>query len=485
MKLMLFGEDLILTPGVPWSGSLQGLANTAKVTLAADARSVDIAVSGPLSAGRVDFASIFTCREENGRISLTGVATGAPNTAHSVSVTMRGATALLNKPVLLVQSKADGGSGILFLEELKQLARALYRFFDLSAFYTASWMDPQEWALLAVGFDATKAIIRPVSDGKREARIRDELSGRPPHTIAWEQGLRLIEAGCTASAVRFILMPEAGYLSVGADALSQWDAAAPHNGILFQHTLVNGWLELCMGETVDLAWVGSGGSEPAMAVHAYSDENGHPPIMVAQRFPLNSRHGTRQDWTVAPNGCGWALPSLVVTGARIEGRLQSADPARIDYRRPAGRRWLQPDGSVITTQSGPRELHGLAKGVWLSHRSGVTNTVKCVLIMEPVEDDAKHRLYVLQHLELTAMDWNLKALLEEREATGGGDFSGAMVARQRTPGERRHHPACHQRSTHLRQFRRGGRHPGACCGGLAGQARPRCGRRVQHTPDRH
>lgn len=435
MKLMLFGEDLSLTPGVPWSGSLHSLPNTTKVTLAADARSVGIAVSGPLPAGRVDFASVFDCGEDNGRITLTGVAKGAPNTAQSVSVTMRDATALLNNPVLLVQVKADGESGIVFLEELKQLARTLYHHFSLDAYYTANWLDPQEWARLAVGFGAADATIRPVSGGKREARILDELVGRSPFRIAFEQTLRLVEARCSGSGVRFVLRPETGYLSVGADALNQWDASAPHNGILFQHTLVNGHLELSMGATVDLAWVGRGRGEPAMAIHAYADENGHPPLVVAKRFPLTSRHGMRQDWNTAPNGRGWALPSLVVTGKRIKGTLRSADPARIDYRRPAGRRWLQPDGSVITASSSPREIHGLARGAWLSRRTSTAAPIACQLIVEPVEDDGKRQLYVLQKLELTAGDWGLRALLEEREATGGGDYSGAMVLRDSAPQE--------------------------------------------------
>lgn len=440
-RLTLFGDTRdFTTGGESYPGFGGAPQNLLQGRLAADQRSLDLGFSGELPQAHVVFRAIFGCQVVEGEIQLTQVL----STTQAPSVELRLFTGgPLPSPTLVIDP-ALLRSGIGFRDTRNSLRGRMQVLRPPVS--TLFWQGLGGWTGNVVGFDVARdeMLFRPESiDPKPGVVFVDELVGEQPPDLTHRQELRmsLIRIGAAVWTASF--QPSSGALFLHPDVLDttfvqRHDSEGRElpNDLLYQYALANGSLEIDFDPDSltdhQVFWRGHQNSEePLLVCFRLQDESGHPLLLSSRdrSFRIGHRDGITLEVAQRDLTDEWeqtnraalieALPAPGATEGRIPCRVRTLDPLKL----PRGPRlrnsltnpyWLQ-GGRVPISDRSPREIHGLAQGVFLRRAAG-NGDLSAEIATSAVHEDGFGKLFVRTELVLpSAEGWTLFAQTEERE----------------------------------------------------------------------
>lgn len=436
--LSLFGAIRSFTAAGEAYQNVGSLANQLSGRLATDGQSVELRFSGEVPYGELSFQATLRCRIDQGKIVLLSVA--SVTMAPRVRLRLFGGWDLA--PATLEVS--GGPLGISFRAEPDNRVRDVARSpLELANFRRR---DFEGWSANRVSFSfpAQEVHFDPIVTAGRPALVLIDHFGDPVgEMLVHEQTLPLVAARATAGEVAIQVMAEADALFLHPDvldttALRHADGAIRDNDFLFQYVLVHGRLDLAFdagdARRQEYRWVPNGMGAPAMLCFRLQDERGHPIVLeLPEGARIDQRHGVTEEVTFESDRFRWeqtnraalveALPSSGETEGRIPCRVRTLDPLKLP-RGPRRRNsltapyWLQ-GGRVPISDRAPREIHGLAQGVFLRRTAG-NGDLTADIATSAVQEDGLGKLFVRTELVLpSAAGWTLFAQTEERELFAG------------------------------------------------------------------
>lgn len=444
-QLTLFGETPVFTTnGESYPGFGGSPQNVLQGRLAADHTSLDLSFSGDLPQARVSFRATFGCRVDGQKILLTQVL--ATTEAPRIELRIFGAEPLA-APALVVDSTLL--TSTIGFREGGNALKSRMQVIDPGP-STLFWRGLGGWRSNVVGFDIARreVLFRPQTENEKPRVVfSDELRGRRPPHLTHEQELEMTLIHARASVVTARFEPASGALFLHPDALDTTlvqrhdeEGRKLPNDLLFQYALANGALEIDFSAANltqhEVFWRGRDDTEsPVLVCFRLQDEHGHPLLISAQNraFRIDQRDGISREVADRNPTDEWeqtnraalveALPASGETEGRIPCRVLTLDPLEL----PRGLRrrnsltnpyWLQ-EGRVLVSARAPREIHGLAQGVFLRRTDGNGNLTADVAT-SAVREPGLGKLFVRSELVLpSAAGWTLFAQTEERELSAG------------------------------------------------------------------
>lgn len=309
-------------------------------------------------------------------------------------------------------------------------------------------------------------IALDIRDGNGVARHRPSTGAGPalmwndkfayqvnPYTAEFGPSQRLAVQAVTVGPTGCALTaaPVAGILFLHADLLDTSTTLGENNQFLFQYAVANGRLRVYCAPNVagaQMQWETDPTSahRPALLLLHHQDEHGYPLAFVPDgAIPIAPRVGVNQI-ILQPDEDQWNMTNAANVIANnadpmrpltLSGKLKSLD-ARLLYSAFADPQraknsmvdpWFVRQGTVPLSDAMPREVHGMARGVFLRRTTDIDAASLAALIVTPIV----HVNNVLfHHTELQLIDavhWDLHSLREERDlrADVGTNFTPAPV----------------------------------------------------------
>lgn len=469
LHLHLFGVRLKAVAGKLETHELETTGARVGVELDVGGKTLSLAYEGGVPGGTLNFSARFSCTIEQDEVVLAAPTVPAKADVRytfplglSGELAFRAAVSLAPHGTRLGIVLADHNQPFEF--QIAQLPVS-------AAFATLAMRSPGGWSSPPwLSFYLAEAEQKPSTPhgillSPREAQLdakfrglelRDELKKTVggSGTISRVQRLAITRVRLGAQHISVHARPPSHSLFIHPDILDTADASdKSNNRLVHQQALVNGelvlkWARPGGADAVTASWSAreeDSAPEPGLLVFRLTDESGHPLLLEGPGFPLGHRNGVNAVTAGIPADKVQHEQTIqgLVIGTGVEGtplKVRSIDPLRVDLTYADRERWWldldEPERVPVSTRP-PAEIHGLARGVYLSTDQLPTN-LTCSLAIGTIEHEIRGTIYTLPRIVLApptdAVAWDLVAQAEERELMPAGDGSvGVRMAVAQAP----------------------------------------------------